>query len=619
MAIDNLVSSENNSQSNKEKNKDDNVSMSDPNEKERQLDTKTKVKSSIGFINNETISPKVKKNVELEEDGKVTESDKAATNSLVSSSSSSTSTNYENSYPAYPPKISQANGEMTSKYSSKVDLADRDTSSNATTVPSPSESEDFAIKVVLPDEELAKYDLPPFEDLKKYLRVFYKYVNSQSRILMDVDSFLSHIVIRFDSASLHALIASVCGLAKLIYTENSFKHPIHDESHWLKLVFEYWENLNDNGMLLSYSLISLTSTVRYSVDKRIEINSKMADLIHENGFIDKVNHLPKSELNKRQLLERHLLSNLLWDFYINHIVFTRFLTGEPFKKLAYDNFEDNCRLDSITIAKGDLSFQIIGPWRDLINKEDSLSDFEMLVYATKRLEAILDAELKGEKLEIDVRTSVPMYHGPRSSIGDRANFVGLTAFVTELFLALRDTWIFAFFNQQVVLHLREGISAHLLRGYDELVTTIKAMTAEKWATFFHLFDVSLDLYDLLEDLINQPGIPDDGLYVASLLFGMACSHKFYSSFISFPDEKSIVVSHFGGSFQLPETLQLRSGVIEEFKIEKLDKRVENLKNYMESKLRFVTEERTRQQMTSYISKLEHYVVDMLNSINGRDS
>ncbi|KAG7195637.1 Altered inheritance of mitochondria protein 6 [Scheffersomyces spartinae] len=595
-------------------------------EKARQSDTEAKVKSSIGFINNNTSSPKAVKTGVLQDNGKVTESDKAASNTLISTSSSdSLSMNYDNlNSSAFPPKenTSLTNGTVLLQRSKPEEvLAEKINNNNnnnnkynndslkstTTSVSSRFELEEFEINVVLSDKELANYDLPPFEDLKKYLKVFYKCINSQSRILMDVNSFLSQIAVRFDSASLHALISCVCELTKVICKEETFKHPIHDESHWLTLVFEYWDNLNDIGMLLSYSLISLTRTIRSSHPKSLEINLKMADLIHENGFIDKVNHLPKVELNKRQLFERSLLTNLLWDFYINHIVFKRLLLKEPFKKISYVGFEDSCKLENFAID--DLHFQHVGHWKDLAKKGDSISDFEVLIYATKRLESILDVELKGadklesieeeeeeEEEEENSINKLPIisYKGPKTSIGDRANFVSLTAFVTQLFLTLRDIWIFPFFNQKCELNHIDEVSAHLLRNYDELVISIKAISGEKWATYFQLFDVSLELYELLENLKDEPGIPDDGLYVAALLFGMACSQKFYSSFISFIDDRTIVLSHFGGNtYTLPESFDLREGVRQEFKSEKLDIRIEQLKHYVKSKLQFVSQERSQ--------------------------
>jgi len=136
--------------------------------------------------------------------------------------------------------------------------------------------------------ELMKYELPNWSSLNKLLDYYYKYNHSKHQLLSSKQELIKRISLNSDSSILHAIISTVC----------LFDDSFECETYWVERVFKYWDNLNDFGMLLSYSLISKNSLVQSDLNRLNDLNSKILDLIKTNKFIDIVNE-PKENLNTR--------------------------------------------------------------------------------------------------------------------------------------------------------------------------------------------------------------------------------------------------------------------------------------------------------------------------------
>lgn len=173
-----------------------------------------------------------------------------------------------------------------------------------------------------PSYELIKYELPNWSTLNKLLDFYYKYNHSKHQLLSSKRELIKRISLNSDSSILHAIISTVCLL------DDRFEC----ETYWIERVFKYWDNLNDFGMLLSYSLISKNSLIQSDFNRLNDLNAKIWDLIRANKFIDIVNE-HKENLNSRQTYEKERLIRIIWNYWVNNVI-VQFKQGFPRYELS---------------------------------------------------------------------------------------------------------------------------------------------------------------------------------------------------------------------------------------------------------------------------------------------
>lgn len=239
--------------------------------------------------------------------------------------------------------------------------------------------------------ELMKYELPNWSSLNKLLDYYYKYNHSKHQLLSSKHELIKRISLNSDSSILHAIISTVC----------LFDDRFECETYWVERVFKYWDNLNDFGMLLSYSLISRNSLVQSDFSRLNDLNSKIWDLIRTNKFIDIVNE-PKENLNSRQRYEKERLIRIIWNYWINHVVLVQFKQGFPRYHLSKE--QENIKLnDEVHKYMSNLALPLsdeenLGMQGKRHNCEelntidlskDELADSHAVILATRRLETTI--------------------------------------------------------------------------------------------------------------------------------------------------------------------------------------------------------------------------------------
>lgn len=240
--------------------------------------------------------------------------------------------------------------------------------------------------------ELMKYELPSWPSLNKLLDYYYKYNHSKHQLLSSKRELIKRISLNSDSSILHAIISTVCLI------DDKFEC----ETYWVERVFKYWDNLNDFGMLLSYSLISRNSLVQSDFSRLNDLNSKIWGLIRTNKYIDIVNE-PKENLNSRQRYEKERLIRIIWNYWINHVVLVQFKQGFPRYQLSKEqenvklNDEVHKHMSNLALPLSDEENlgmqgkrQYCEELKTIDLSKDELADSHAVILATRRLESTIN-------------------------------------------------------------------------------------------------------------------------------------------------------------------------------------------------------------------------------------
>lgn len=172
------------------------------------------------------------------------------------------------------------------------------------------------------DRELQDYNLPQWSILSDVFDFYFTYSNANLGLLPNKNFFLKRLALNSDSSIIHAIIATVCTKRKWPFEKS--------ESYWLDLMDRFWDNLNDFGMLLCYTLIHQTSKVRDNFHNTVDISDKMYDIIQENRYLEVLQS--SSSLNSRKRYEHEALIRMIWTYWIESQVF-RLRQGRPYSKL----------------------------------------------------------------------------------------------------------------------------------------------------------------------------------------------------------------------------------------------------------------------------------------------
>lgn len=185
------------------------------------------------------------------------------------------------------------------------------------------------------DDELQRYNLPPWRILSDVFDFYFMYVNPNFVLLPNKDFFLKRLALNSDSSIVHAIIAVVC-------TKRSWPFE-QDESHWIKEMYRFWDDLNDFGMLLCFTLIQQTSHIRDNFHNLVEVNDKMYEIIQSNHYLDVV--LTSTSLNARKQFENEAIIRMIWIYWMESLIF-RLRQGHPYSKLFM------MRNDNVLVGSG---------------------------------------------------------------------------------------------------------------------------------------------------------------------------------------------------------------------------------------------------------------------------
>lgn len=183
-------------------------------------------------------------------------------------------------------------------------------------------NEAFSSSESFGDRELQEYNLPQWSILSEVIDFYFIYLNPNLVLLPNKNFFLKRLALNSDSSIIHAIIAVVCTKRKWPFEQS--------ESYWLDLMDRFWDNLNDFGMLLCYSLIQQTSKIRDNFHNTVEISDKMYEIIQGNRYLEVLQS--SSSLNSRKRYEHEALIRMIWTYWIESQVF-RLRQGRPYSKL----------------------------------------------------------------------------------------------------------------------------------------------------------------------------------------------------------------------------------------------------------------------------------------------
>ncbi|KRZ98965.1 uncharacterized protein AC631_05284 [Debaryomyces fabryi] len=375
--------------------------------------------------------------------------------------------------------------------------------------------------------ELMKYELPNWSSLNKLLDYYYKYNHSKHQLLSNKQELIKRISLNSDSSILHAIISTVCLL------DDRFEC----ETYWVERVFKYWDNLNDFGMLLSYSLISQNSLVKSDLSRLNDLNSKIWDLIKVNKFIDIVNE-PKENLNSRQMYEKERLIRIIWNYWINHVVLVKFKQGFPRYQLSKE--EENVKLnDEVYKYMSNLAL----PLSDKENLEmkgkrkncevldttdlskDELADSHAVILATKKLDTTIKKISLGELTEeSELNNDLNNYVNDKVLTINQNNTVLiinssylLASFITKTNDCLHSSFfisdlIFSGMSKtqsevNKFIPLADEFSVRSMFNFDGLSKLIEELSTFQWNCLTNLITSISDIIKLIE--IGSGVVPDE--------------------------------------------------------------------------------------------------------------
>lgn len=379
--------------------------------------------------------------------------------------------------------------------------------------------------------ELKHHDLPEWDTLDRILDYYYRNNHINDQLLTNREIFLSRISLNNDASILHAIIATVC-LSNEQYVRN-------DEDYWIGKVSKYWDDLNDFGMLLCYSLIAKTSHIRHNPQKFVDITVKIYDIISYNRYLDIFQN--NLRLNNRQVYERELVIRMIWNYWAYHLVRFRFNQGSPFisdnnPKLAFD-IDNYYRSLMLPLSNEDhlqlTNFDSRISWENLTDPAHAkFDDASSMIYSVKLLEDVLNKVAKNDLVsssnEMDsiffdyIESNLFIKKGDGlTSDNDKliinssilmSNFVSKLSIIIQNSCILKDILAFKPFDHSPKqpsdkIELLNDISMNDILNLEDLPKSLLNLSQDQLQKLMDLYKNTIDLVSLIE--IGEGKLPND--------------------------------------------------------------------------------------------------------------
>lgn len=149
--------------------------------------------------------------------------------------------------------------------------------------------------------------LPPWETLSGIVSYYYKVCHPSDQLLPPENTFIELIFLRNDAALLHAIVARVCSAKKWNIDGN--------EESWVRRTYKYMDTLDDHGMLVCYTLLRKTPSVRSDPGQLSDVNAKFMEIVDSNRYMELLSS--SVNMNRRKRMDREMKVRAIWSFWID--------------------------------------------------------------------------------------------------------------------------------------------------------------------------------------------------------------------------------------------------------------------------------------------------------------
>lgn len=399
-----------------------------------------------------------------------------------------------------------------------------------------------------PSHELKEYSLPPWNILSEVVDFYFIYVNPNLLLLPCKNFFLKRLALNSDSSILHAMITVVCTRRKWQFEEG--------ESYWLDQMHRFWDNLNDFGMLLCYSLVAQAPIIKNKFHNFVGLNDSMFEVIKSNRYLDVLQ--ASSNLNTRKRFENEALIRMIWIYWIGSLIF-RLRLGRPYSKLFMMR-NDNVLVNSDLSHQHERNFPLPVPnesyvkcqdsrraaWDDLNNGicEDSATPIKAALILQQVMDKISNNELskdnlvlasefrnmlkdrlylvKEDTLIVNAHFIVSNFLINYADIIQRCHFINhLLAFEVLMRSSMRDNK-----SDSGIDDTRDYIprlntfAANNIINLEELPSSILEMDSFQWACLIAVIEDTLTIIELIN--VHLGILPSDTTPRYSVLYGVTC-------------------------------------------------------------------------------------------------
>ncbi|PVH13893.1 uncharacterized protein CXQ87_002011 [Candidozyma duobushaemuli] len=229
--------------------------------------------------------------------------------------------------------------------------------------------------------DLKRHELPVWPVLSDILAYYYRVCHPNDQLLPSKSVFLQSLFLRNDAALLHAVIARVCALGKWSIDRK--------EETWVERTHKYMDTLDDHGMLVCYTLLRKTPSVRSDPAQLSDVKAKFAEIVDSNKYMELLS--TSVNMNRRKRMDREMKVRAIWSFWIDNAVASEEYVG------VFDDAEKAkfpLPVANESYARGEIA---PSSWEDFNNGK--LNDFTSLIRAAmalnkSRKEPIVDASLE---------------------------------------------------------------------------------------------------------------------------------------------------------------------------------------------------------------------------------
>lgn len=397
--------------------------------------------------------------------------------------------------------------------------------------------------------ELHEYELPSWDILDALIDYYYKYLQANHRVLSNKALFLRRLSLKSDSSILHALVATVCTMKQW---------PIErDEQHWIAKVYKYWDNLDDFGMLLCYSLMRSTSSIKYHLPRLVDFNNRTSDIIHSNRYLETLHNTVN--LNARKSYERETIIRIIWNYWIDNLILLRLRQGSPYHSMfsMRSSVFNNIKMLDFPAAK--LPFPLTDAHTKLEDihrpawgniHKGTYDDFSAVINSVLMLEQVMDKVSTGTM----TRDSVSIDTGFKNILEDKvfALKAGVILFNASFMKAscifhhsniiqrcffLKDILAFEVllrlsrsFDESDYIPLLNGLSMNNLINFEELPQKVTAMDEFEWRCLIEVIESVMRIVELIN--VGMGHMSSDSASKYPVLYGSSSadhSQELYSS------------------------------------------------------------------------------------------
>lgn len=370
--------------------------------------------------------------------------------------------------------------------------------------------------------ELRENELPLWDILSEAIDYYYKFMQSNHQILSNRALFLKRLSLNSDSSILHALVATVCSKRQWPFET--------DEEYWIGKVYKFWDNLNDFGMFVCYSLMRCTNSVKNNFNRLVEFSDRIYEIIHNNRYLEILQN--NSNLNARKMYERETIIRMIWKYWMDNLILFRLRQGSPYRKLfmmlasnVFLNSEmanfPNSQLPFPLLNKAHLRFEGSRrlSWDDL--GKGTYDDYSSVIKSVLMLEIVMnkissgaltketmtfDHQFKGylESKVLLVKDGVILLN----SYFILANCIFHHATILQRSFFLKDVLTFEVMmsltkstqppGHSEYIPLLNGLSMNDLINFEELPNNITAMDEFQWRCLVELIESTLRILELID-------------------------------------------------------------------------------------------------------------------------